>query len=306
MKNLLVLIIVLNCSIAVQAQVTDTLGWSNFMSSTETLYESPNGGYAFGNNGYNDKVKAQTFSDSVSYVLKEAWLKFGAVEFNSEDSTSSVMIYVYLNNGPGITQLSNSDTLAPDSIVSSREIPIYELTEGGITEVDFSSETLVFSAFQQFSIGISFDSLAVGDTIGLVSTTDGDAGGTQRAWELTANDNWIVISQPAYSWNLDVDLGIFAVTDRNDPASIHDITRVESLHVYPNPTSDMLNLNLDSFADSESIEILIADQIGQTVWLDYSDKRSFVNLDVSDFISGIYTIRVSSESRVTIAKFVKQ
>ena len=277
------------------------------MMGTETLYESPNGGYAFGNNGYNDKVKAQTFSDSVSFVLKEAWLKFGAIEFNSEDSTSSVMVHVFLNNGPGITQLSNSDTLAPDSIVSSREIPIYELTEGTITTVDFSSETLVFSAFQQFSIGLSFDSLAVGDTIGLVSTTDGDAGGTQQAWELTENDNWIVISQPAYSWNLDVDLAIFAVTDRNDPAGINDnITRVEPLHVYPNPTSDILNLNLDSFTDSESIEILIANQVGQTVWFDYINKPSLTKLDLSELRSGIYTIRVSSESRITVAKFVKQ
>ena len=48
--------------ICVRAQVTDTLGFDEFYLGTPVLYSSPNGGYAFGNNGYGDKAKAQTYS----------------------------------------------------------------------------------------------------------------------------------------------------------------------------------------------------------------------------------------------------
>ena len=41
--------------------VTDTLNWDNYQQGTEILYESPNGGYVLGNNGYGDLAKAQLF-----------------------------------------------------------------------------------------------------------------------------------------------------------------------------------------------------------------------------------------------------
>jgi len=50
------------------AQVTDTLGYSDFLTGTQVLYDSPNGGYAFGNNGYGDKAKAQSYYHDQSFV----------------------------------------------------------------------------------------------------------------------------------------------------------------------------------------------------------------------------------------------
>ncbi|MCB9186034.1 MAG: T9SS type A sorting domain-containing protein [Flavobacteriales bacterium] len=307
MKNILGLMIVLFSCHWVQAQVTDTLGWSNFSQGTEILYESPNGGYAFGTNGYADKAKAQTFTDTVSHVLRGALLKFGAVEFNSQDSSSSVLVNVYLNDGNGITAVSNSDTLAPNTIVTSVKVPVYQLVNGGLTEVGLDNDTLlVFYSGELFSIGIAFDSLAVGDTVGLVSTTDGDAGGSYNAWELTANSNWIVVAQAAYSWNLDVDLGIFALTDRNDPAGVVETRRVEQISVYPNPVVETLNVNLQGFQESDRLNMTIFDQLGRAILTWWSTSHELTTLDVSTLPMGIYHLQIESDLQVATAKFVKR
>lgn len=290
------------------AQVTDTLGWAGFITGTETLYESPNGGYAFGNNGYGDKAKAQTFSDTVSYVLRGSLLKFGAVVFDSQDSSSSVMVNVYRNDGFGITVTSNSDSSAPNSILTSVEIPIYELVNGGITEVDLDSDTLlVFYPDESFSIGISFDSLAVGDTIGLISTTDGDAGNTYNSWELTANDNWIVVAQAAYSWNLDVDLGIFALTDRYDPAGVlYPEDAQIDFTIYPNPADNYMRVDLSLFPNPEKLNVTIYDPSGRSVFIQNYSGQRIVEIDLNGLSSGVYLIHVLSDLGQVSKRFVKR
>ncbi len=306
MKKLIIYTVLTLSYCAVQAQVSDTLGWDNFMNGTETLYQSPISGYAFGNNGYGDKAKAQTFSDSGAFVLKGAVLKFGIVDFASQDSASSILVNVYLNGGLGVTLTSNTDSIAPDSIIATRELPVYELIEGDYTNVDFSSEEIGFSSNQEFSIGVAFDNLSSGDTVGLVSTTDGDAASAANAWELTSNNNWIAVAHPSYSWNLDVDLGIFAVIDRNDPAGIVNQVSIESLSVYPNPTDDLLFVKSYAFTNQGVVGVDVCNSLGQIVWSQQGILNHSEALNLSDLSTGMYFIRIFSNDRVGATTFIKR
>ncbi|MGB1318643.1 MAG: hypothetical protein ACPG5W_10565, partial [Flavobacteriales bacterium] len=140
------------------AQGTDTLGYADFLLGTPSLYESPNGGYAFGVNGYNDVAKAQSFSNENSFVLTEVLLEFGDVTFESGDSTSSIRVNVYDNYGNGITSLGQADSIAPDSVLAFVDVPVYELSDdGSLTSVDFSSTVLAI--FSRFSVGVEFSNL---------------------------------------------------------------------------------------------------------------------------------------------------
>ena len=84
------------------SQIVDTLGIIEYRNGTPTLYTSPNGGFAFGNNGYNDRVKAQTFQVENPVTLTEVLIEFGAVIYSSANPESVVNVNIYDNYGSGI------------------------------------------------------------------------------------------------------------------------------------------------------------------------------------------------------------
>ena len=281
------------------AQVTDTLGYAEFLEGTPFLYQSPNGGYAFGTNGYNDVAKAQTYSHDNSFVLRQVLIEFGDVQFESQDSTSSVRVNVYDNNGFGITSLGQVDSIAPDSVLAFVDIPVYELQDdGSLTEAVFTGSALVIS--RRFSVGVDFSNVASGDTVGLVSTTDGDTD-TYNAWELTENGDWFTVEQPSYSWGLQVDFAIFPVIDENDPAGVSDKTAL-NFSVYPNPCSDWLKIRCGT---REAFTASVHDLSGKKI-SDSSLARENEILDVSRLDPGIYLLSIYSESSVATQRFIKQ
>jgi hypothetical protein len=281
------------------AQVTDTLGYAEFMEGTSVLYDSPNGGYAFGNNGYNDKAKAQSYYHNQSFVLKKVLLLFRDVIFESADSSSVVRVNVYDNNGVGVTSLGVSDSIAPDSVLGFVDIPVYQLLDdGSFTEVSFDYDTIVIR--DRFSVGIELTMMSSGDTVGLVSTTDGDAMGTFNCWEQTTDGDWFTVEHPVYSWGLDVDLAIFPVIDEDDPAGINRLER-NQLSIYPNPCFDQLVI-LDS--EIKSGQLRIFDATGrQTKAMQYSQMNR--TLDVSNLQAGIYSIAITDGAIQWSSKFIK-
>ena len=289
MNRILMITVLILVSVGSNAQVTDTLGFTDFQLGTTILYESPNGGYAFGNNGYGDKAKAQSYEHGSSFVLREALLLFGGVTFGSEDSSSVVRVNVYDNYGEGVTSFGESDSIAPASVIAFVDLPVYQLfDDGSYTTADFGGQALAI--FSRFSIGVDFFSLAVGDTVGLMSTEDGDAGGTLNAWEKTANGTWFTVEESAFSWGLDVDLAIFPVIDVNDPAGVNEITEVD-WSIFPNPTSGQLNLKFPSI---DSWNILVHDVAGKLLSSKIVNASSTV-MNLDHLRNGMYLVTISNE-----------
>ncbi|MDC0303488.1 T9SS type A sorting domain-containing protein [Flavobacteriales bacterium] len=281
------------------AQVGDTLGYTEFMFGTPTLYQSPNGGYAFGTNGYHDMAIAQSYSNENSFVLREVLLQFGAVNFASGDSSSSITVNVYDNYGYGTTSFGSTDSIAPDSILGSVEIPIYQLSDdGSLTSASFLHDTLVI--FSRFSVGVEYGNMNSADTVGVISTTDGDALDSFDAWELSSNDDWFTVEEGAFSWGLGVDFAIFPVIDENDPAGIADFG-VNEISVFPNPTTDILYLPILKHSIKT---VVIYNNLGGEVNRTKLDGsvRSF---DVSSLVPGVYQITVKDDRLISTAKFIK-
>lgn len=281
------------------AQVTDTLGFGEFYSGTPTLYGSPNGGYAFGINGYGDKAKAQSYSDTVSFVLRGALIEFGFVSYNSLDSSSVVRVTVYDNDGYGVTQYGDSDSIAPSSVITFVDVPMFELAVSGTTlEAYFEGDPVVIRS--RFSVGIDLTQLSAGDTVGLMSTTDGDAMGATNSWELTSTGTWFTLGQEVYSWGLDVDLAIFPLIDTEDPAGVEDADQ-NLLNLYPNPAST--EIWIDAMV-SKSTTVDVFDVFGNKIFVDtFSGTRN--RIDITEFSSGVY-IAVITINGVSVArKFLK-
>lgn len=289
MKKLLGSLIVIVQFLQVDAQVTDTLGFANFQLGTTALYASPNGGFAFGNNGYGDRVKAQSYYHENPFVLREVLLQFGDVNFSSEDSSSTVRVTVYDNHGVGITSFGTSDSIAPDSILAFVDVPVYSLVDDGTwSSADFSNDSLVIYA--RFSVGIDLSFLAEGDTVGLNSTTDGDASGTYNAWEMNNNGSWFTIEEPSYSWGLEVDLAIFPVIDDNDPASVSELGPTE-YNIFPNPAIDHLSI---SFSKQATWNVSILAPTGQLLRQESVQGTAF-EMDISELANGMYLVVLTND-----------
>jgi len=273
------------------SQIVDTLGIIEYRNGTPTLYTSPNGGFAFGNNGYNDRVKAQTFQVENPVTLTEVLIEFGAVIYSSANPESVVNVNIYDNYGSGILVGSETpqDSVAPDSILASITIPVSQLVDDGSFSIaDFSLTPIIVG--NNFSIGLDLTQLAAEDSVGLVSTTDGDASGNNNAWELTSDSVWFQVAESAYSWGLEVQLAIFAVVEIDAPASVVEQTIAASL--YPNPCSEYLNLSLLA-QGTYNVELI--DGTGRVV-LSASVKGSNNMLDLSHLESGLYIVSISDKS----------
>lgn len=107
-------------------------------------------------------------------------------------------------------------------------------------------------------------------------------------------DNWDV--------NNGFTMTIESVTGVNDYAGVNE------LNVYPNPVSDVLNVNFVT-ADAENIGIAIVDMNGKIV-----EKRNYQHLgglfkeslNVSELADGIYFLRIQTAQGTTMEKFIRQ
>jgi hypothetical protein len=77
------------------------------------------------------------------------------------------------------------------------------------------------------------------------------------------------------------------------------------VNVYPNPVSDILNLNLSAFPHQSEARIQVVNEIGQVVLSKtISINIPSYNLPVNDFKKGLYTVVIETNSEVARTKFI--
>ena len=92
------------------------------------------------------------------------------------------------------------------------------------------------------------------------------------------------------------------VTVTSSTAGISE-NKLLSFEMYPNPVSDKLNIQLPS--GSEKAEVSIFDYTGRLV----SSKTISSNdtsIDVQSISNGIYIIRVASNTKIGVQRFIKK
>ncbi len=91
------------------------------------------------------------------------------------------------------------------------------------------------------------------------------------------------------------------------PLAFEDIEENTGFEVYPNPTKDVINIEISGF-DNE-VDILIYNSLGQRV---YSQRVKSANsdyrqsIDFSQFESGVYVIRINDGTKTATQRFVKE
>ena len=277
-------------SVSVQQQppadsANDTLGWWTFTQGTETLYLSPNGGYVFGVNGFNDREKARSFSKDDTSSVDEVLLLFGAKSLNSGNPDSYIRIVAYRPDSVGYG-LIGLRVGAPGTEMGSVDLPVSDIdTSGGFTAIDMSSITIDTT---NFLISIDLTGLATGDTVGLISTTDGDAGGDETVWERHNNGDWVTLLEPNIGWNLDCHPAIFCVLNAMEVGMIESAT--SKLMVWPNPAHGEFNV---ANPTNENIAVRVY-SLDSKVMRELIAGNRHNKLDVSSLNPGTYVMQSSS------------
>lgn len=86
---------------------------------------------------------------------------------------------------------------------------------------------------------------------------------------------------------------------------ISDVTPLQSASVYPNPTTNELNIQLP-LSVSEKVNVKIYDMMGKLVLNNDFNALNLINLSVSNFNKGLYLVQVTSGSQVFQSKFGKE
>lgn len=85
---------------------------------------------------------------------------------------------------------------------------------------------------------------------------------------------------------------------------INELDKINKINIYPNPSSDYLNVEVD-FNQSSALDLRIVDLLGKTLYQNNSKTQAIQftdKIDVSNFASGTYIVYINGKAN----KFVKQ
>ena len=119
---------------------------------------------------------------------------------------------------------------------------------------------------------------------------------------LTENENFVAGDTVIFRFRLSVDNSIngwgWAIDNlkiQSISTNTNDLLVQDEINVYPNPFKDALNIDCREISSQSSIEIMITDLYGKTVFSDiYGDIQYQPNLtvDLSNLKSGIYFVNI--------------
>lgn len=280
---------------------TDTLLPGDFFSGTFVLFGAQNGGYVVGNNGYGDEAKGQQFIINDGTLVEGALFFFGAKEDGGNGS--NVMAQVFAMDGTGETSAGAGQT-GPGTMLSSVNIALSDIdTTGAFTAATFASPVYVSG---DFVVAFDVTALAAGDTVGLVSSDDGEGNGAELTWERwSGGGGWYTM---VAAWPLDFDFGILAVVD-NSTSGIEDDNFFNGIKadVVPNPAVDVANLVFD-LETGANVAIRVIDLSGKIVFSSEEGElnvgRHTVNIPVAELAAGTYYYSINANSKSLTKKMV--
>ncbi|HYI77113.1 MAG TPA: T9SS type A sorting domain-containing protein, partial [Chryseolinea sp.] len=84
-------------------------------------------------------------------------------------------------------------------------------------------------------------------------------------------------------------------------SSCHDI----GINAYPSPTLGYIHIDADELGYGLT-EIIISDVSGKPLHRTELNSTGDTTLDISDFVAGMYVVKVSYDQKICYTKFVKQ
>lgn len=266
------------------------------LNSTWTLYGSQGGGYISGTNGYGDLAKAQAYTPSNNPVyIDDIIVYFGDIVNTSGNANSAVAFVIYDMDGPGVTTGGNVNN-APGTPLVAGTIPVSQLITTGPMLIGMPSTTTITGPY---AVGVDFSLLSPGDSVGVVSTTDGDAGGAELSWEEWDTGAWHTLLE---AWPIDIDLVLIPIECPQLPVGIETRVELSDFSVFPNPANDVLNI----FSDASPTKIMRLNIINATGQLisQTTVNSPKLTIDVAGLAGGIYFAQLASSEKTRTLKFI--
>jgi hypothetical protein len=291
------------------SKAVDTLMPMSFLTGSPTYYitvetGTTDTGYVAGTNWYGDLAKAQGFLYDSPYNLTGClvWVADGA------GSVGNVTFNVYAADGPG-EAVSGVIAYAPGTILGSTTVAFSSMIWGldWATGINYFPLTTPIFINADYYVGLDFSAMGAfpANKFGIVSTTDGDAGGTELSWEKWAGtDGWFSMLA---AWPLDFDFAFFPIID--DAASIEEayINNV-MLSIYPNPVADEATIQYNLKNSANNVNIMVLDITGKAVASFELGAQTAgahtVSFDASQFAPGTYLYAIQADGNRLGKKFI--
>ncbi len=272
-------------------EVTDTLMPPNWNNEGMTYYTvSNNGGFVAGINTYLDLAKAQEYTPTQTYNVEGGLMLFPVKGDNQTPAT----------NGSIDFNLWSFTDDSPDGILASHTILYDDIDTTAYTVAMFDTAVTVN---EHYVVGIDMTNCFENDTtilsvFSLITTTDGDAGGSALSWEMWSDGVWHTILE---AWQgLDIDFAIFPVVDM-DVIGINEMEFIDGvkLATYPNPATNFITLDYE-VANASDVVINIVDARGQRVMTLNEGFQGIgqhsTKADVSALAEGNYFVAIEAGS----------
>lgn len=296
MKKLLLSAVVLATGLVANAQL-DTI--SAHMAGTPVLYNSGGSGYVSGNNDYGDLAKYQRFDASHGILATGTMSEVLLWVPVKDDNGGSFDVVVRDFTGGTAGSVLATETISLSAVDTSLAgySPLgsslaYNLAVTLTTPV-------AITASSDIIVGIVLPTTA-GDTVALVSNTDGDfADAGTHTWEEWSDNSFVPLNDgTSNSWQLDIAFGVFPVIDY-----VAGLTESEmNLKAFPNPANDVLNISTS--VEVASVSIISMD--GKVVATE-DVNASTAAINVAHLTTGTYLYEVvAADGSVVRNTFVKK
>ena len=115
-----------------------------------------------------------------------------------------------------------------------------------------------------------------------------------------------ILSNPNASWIGESGLRVMDLNDitASTTLSTNEIVSTNEFSISPNPATSKLNVYLPQ--NSKNASISVYDVLGKKVYSKSIDALTSTSIDVSNWNSGVYIIRISSDNTTQTKRFVKQ
>lgn len=282
---------------------TDTIIPTSFQTGSLIIDSALAGGYVCGTNAYGDRAKAQVFyiTDSMNYFVEGCGLYIGKVLVN--DAGRFLKVYLYDLSGGGFNKDGFAWNIAPGYVIDSLLIPVSVLSDNQLYFINFSQSAWVTGAY---ALGIDFSDFGSNE-LALISTTHGDAQGSELAWEQLGNGEWHSMLS---SWPFDADMGIFSLADLS-AAQINEFSDacINIQEVYPNPANNnFFNISVYS-TTNQQLQISLYNMTGvQVLNKEYAlttGQNASICMRLPDRIkSGTYLLSVNTLNKQYLKRIV--
>lgn len=300
--------------------VTDTLGGYSWTQSTTvpTFYGSQDGngvynGYLSGTNGWGDLSKGQQFSPGQPVVVSGGIYWFIVKSYASNNANSKITAKAFDMTGTtGTTSTITGTAACPGNMLASLDITMANLdTSSSFTGAQVAMFPTAFYTANDFllSFDMSNQDVANGDSCAVITSTDGDAGGSEMSWEQWDDNNWYTIQ---YAWSgLDIDMAIFALVDMttgtNQTPELNGATLGFS---GPNPVAANTTINYSFAKDVNNAKLIIIDANGKLIQEEALGSKAAgsysYDLNASNLAAGTYFVMLQGGDAHLAVKMVKE